>query len=135
MEQLVVNESMKAVFEFEAKLSLYAVTTLSFAIDEARLFLPDKPPMSVIWAKVGERMGERTGTAIARCLDRSMTHIFESGSRRVLAFYQESWLHKKPAAHDFIYIVAAKLYGGETLMTDQNSTTICEKALVNQESL
>lgn len=115
-------EAVDAVYEFKAKLSLYAVLTLSAAIYEAHLFLPDKPQMSAIWTRVGEKMGGQTGATIAKRLDRSMKHIYERGDRRVLASYQENWLLKRPTAHEFIYIVAAKLYGKE------NPTT-CEEPL------
>lgn len=124
-----MNRAIDAVFEFEAKLSLYAVTTLSLAIYEARLFLPNKPPMSVLWAKVREKKCRRTESAIARCLDRAVKRIYESGSQKVLASYQKSWLYKKPAAHEFIYVVASKLYGGESPAIEQNSTKACENPL------
>lgn len=104
-----------ALFELDANLSLYELSTLSLAIYEAQFFLPDAPQMSVIWAKIKEKKSRRTEAAIAKCLDRAVNHIYESGDRQILCSYYQGWLKCKPTAHDFIYVFAGKLYGNSGL--------------------
>lgn len=113
-----MDKVLEAIDMLDANLTMYEYFTLGCAILEAREFLPDSPRMSVIWTRVKERKHIRSEKGVAQCLVRAVKRIYENADRQVLASYNQCWLTKKPAPHEFIYVVALKLYG------DTDSSTI-----------
>lgn len=98
-----------AILDFDAHLPPKEFSCLCYAVYFVRATFPNTPDLKVICPDIKCQTGNRSPSAVLRCIERAVNKIFELGDKEILASYQKSWAFETPAPNEFVRTIAFHL--------------------------